>query len=121
MGPFGEPTGAPKGAKGSHFRALWAEKWKCENYAPVGAESSLLKLEGVLRELICITSNILVSACAFEDTFCQYYLILDPIRVRLVILSKHFWLTFGLLFLGFFLGYFLAYFWEGPAAGAEAL
>ena len=65
MGPFGEPTGGPKGAKGSHFRALWGDKWKCENYAPVGAESLLLRLEGVLRELICITSGPLVLSMRF--------------------------------------------------------
>ena len=71
MGPFGEPTGAPKGAKGSHFRALWGDKWKCENYAPVEAESSLLRLEGVLRELICITSGPLVLSMRFGRHFLQ--------------------------------------------------
>ena len=65
MGAFGEPTGAPKGAKGSHFRALRDDKWKCENYAPVEAESSLLRLEGVLRDLICITSGPLVLSMRF--------------------------------------------------------
>ena len=63
--------GAPKGAKGSHFRALWGDKWKCENYAPVGAESSLLRLEGVLRELICITSGPLVLSMRFGRHFLE--------------------------------------------------
>ena len=73
MGPFGEPTGAPKGAKGNHFKALWGDKWKCENYAPVEAESSLLRLEGVLRDLICITSGPLVLSMRFGRHFLQKF------------------------------------------------
>ena len=103
MSPFGEPTGGPKGAKGSHFKALWSEKWKCENYAPVEAESSLLRLEGVLRELICITSGPLVLSMRFGRHFFRNYPILNPIGVRLGVLSEHFWLTFGLLFQGLIL------------------
>ena len=71
MGPFGEPTGAPKGAKGIHFKALWGDKWKCENYAPVEAESSFLRLEGILRNLICITSGPLVLSMRFGTHFLQ--------------------------------------------------
>ena len=69
LNPFGEPTGAPKGAKGSHFRALWGDKWKCENYAPVEAESLLLRLEGVLRDRICMTSGPLVLSMRFGSHF----------------------------------------------------
>ena len=71
MGPFGKPTGAPKGANRSHFKALWGDKWRCENYAPVGAESSLLRLEGVLREIICSTSGSLVLSMHFRRDFLQ--------------------------------------------------
>ena len=35
LGPFEQPTVAPKGAKENHFRTFWSDKWKCENYAPV--------------------------------------------------------------------------------------
>ena len=68
---FGESTGAPKGAKGNHFKALWGDKWECENYAPVEAESSLLRLEGVLRDVICITSGPLVLSMRFGRHFLQ--------------------------------------------------
>ena len=102
MGPFGEPTGAPKGAKGSHFRALWGDKWKCENYAPVQAESSLLRLEGVLRDLICITSGPLVLSMRFGRHFLQ----------KLSDFESHrgpFGCPFGAL---------LAYFWA-PLSGSD--
>ena len=71
MGRFGEPTEASKAATGRHFRALWNDKWKCENYAPVEAESSLLRLEGVLRDLLCITSGPLVLSMRFGRHFLQ--------------------------------------------------
>ena len=69
MGPFGEPTGGSRGVKGTHFKALWGDKWKCENYAPFEAESSFSRLEGVLRELICITSGPLVLSMRFGRDF----------------------------------------------------
>ena len=100
MDPFGEPTGAPKGAKVTHFRALWGDKWKCENYASVGAESLFLRLEGVLRDLICITSGPLVLSMRFGRHFL-------PKFPDVGILSEHFWLTFGLLFQGLILGLIL--------------
>ena len=71
MGPFGEPTGGSKGVKGSHFKALWGDKWKCENYAPVEAKASLLRLEGVLRNLSCITSGPRVLSMRFARHFLQ--------------------------------------------------
>ena len=71
FGPVCGANGSPKGAKGNHFKALWSEKWKCENYAPVGAESSLLRLEGVLRDLLCITSGPLVLSMRFGRDFLQ--------------------------------------------------
>ena len=121
MSPFGEPTGAPKGVKGIHFRALWGDKWKCENYALVGAESLLLRLEGVLRNLICITSGPLVLSMRFGRHFLQKLSDFDSIGVRLGVLSEHFWLTFVLFFQGLILGLILGYFWEGLAAGAGSL
>ena len=69
--PIWGANGSPKGAKGSHFRALWGDKWKCENYVPVEAESSLLRLEGVLREIICSTSGSLVLSMHFRRDFLQ--------------------------------------------------
>ena len=99
MGPFGEPTGAPKGAKGSHFRALWGDKWKCENYAPVEAESSLLRLEGVLRELICITSGPLVLSMRFGRDFLQklfdFYSHRGPFGSPFEPLLAYFWIPFS--------------------------
>ena len=73
MGSFGEPTGAPKGVKGtsSHFKALRGDKWKCENYARVEAKASLLRLEGILRGLMCITSGPLVLSMSFGRDFLQ--------------------------------------------------
>ena len=121
MSPFGEPTGAPQDVKGSHFIALWGDKWKCENYAPVEAESSFLRLEGVLRDFLCITSGPLVLSMRFGRHFCRSYPILTPIGVRVGDLSEHFWLTFGLLFQGLILDLILGYFWEGLAAGAGSL
>ena len=63
--------GAPKGAEESHFRALWGNTWKCENYALVEAKSSFLRLEGVLRGLMCITSGPLVLSMSFGRDFLQ--------------------------------------------------
>ena len=63
--------GAPKGAKESQFRALWGDTWKCENYAPVEAKSSFFRLEGVLRELMCITLVPLVLSMRFGRHFLQ--------------------------------------------------
>ena len=57
--------------KGSYLRALWGDKSKCENYALVRAESLLLRLEGFLRELICITSGPLVLSMRFGRYFLQ--------------------------------------------------
>ena len=71
LGPFGEPTGGSRGVKGTHFRALWGDKWKCENYAPVEAKASLLRLEGVLRGLMCITSGPLVLSMSFGRDILQ--------------------------------------------------
>ena len=71
LGPFGQPTGAPKGVKGIHFRTLWGDKWKCENYAPVEAKASPLRLEGVLGDLLCITSGPLVLSMRFARHFLQ--------------------------------------------------
>ena len=60
-----------KSAMGNHFGALWGDKWKYANYAPVEAESSLLRLEGVLRGLMCITSGPLVLSMSFGRDFLQ--------------------------------------------------
>ena len=99
MGPFGEPTGAPKGAKGRHFRPLWSEKWKCEHYAPVEAESSLLRLEGVLRELMCITSGPLVLSMRFGRDFLQklfdFYSHRGPFGSPFEPLLAYFWAFFS--------------------------
>ena len=99
MGPFGEPMGASKGAKGSHFRPLWGDKWKCENYTLVEAESSLLWLEGVLRELICITSGPLVLSMRFGRFFLQKFCDLDSHRVPrgcpFGALLAYFWASFS--------------------------
>ena len=102
FGPVWGANGSPKGAKGSHFKALWSEKWKCENYAPVEAESSLLRLEGVLRDLLCITSGPLVLSMRFRRDFLQKLSGFD---------SR--WGPFGCPF-----GALLAYFWA-PLSGSD--
>ena len=101
--PFGKPTGDPKGGKGSHFRALWGDKWKCENYAPVEAESLLLRLEGVLRNLIDTTSGPLVLSMRFgRDFFSEI--------IRFSLPSGSIWVAFrnpsGLLLSCFFMVWF---------------
>ena len=112
MGPFGESAGAPKGVKGSHFRALWGDKWKCENYAPVQAESSLLRLEGVLRDLICMTSGPLFLSMRFGIHLLQKLSDFEshrgPFGCPFGALLAHFWaplsgFDFGLI-LGMLLG-----------------
>ena len=106
------PTGAPKGAKGSHFRILWGDTWKCENYAPVEAKASLLRLEGVLRNLSCITSGPLVLSMRFRRHFLQKLANLgshwDPFGDPVGSLLADFWAPFSecdfLLIFGLFLG-----------------
>ena len=99
MGRFGKPTEASKAATGRHFRALWSDKWICENYAPVGAESSLLRLEGVLRELICITSGPLVLSMRFGRDFLQKLFDFDshrgPFGCPFGALLAYFWAAFS--------------------------
>jgi hypothetical protein len=102
LGSFGEPTGAPKGAQGTYFKPLWGDKWKCENYAPVEAESSLLRLEGVLRELICSTSGPLVLSMHLRTDFLEKLVDFDSPRGPC----------------GFPFGALLAYFWA-PLSGSD--
>ena len=102
LNPFGEPTGAPRGAQGSHFKSLWGDKWKCETYAAVDAQSLLLRLEGVLRNLICITSCPLVLSMRFGRHFLPKVADLDSHRGPC----------------GCPFGALLAYFW-GPVSGSD--
>ena len=94
--------GAPKGAEESHFRALWGNTWKCENYALVEAKSSFLRLEGVLRGLMCITLVPLVLSMRFGRHFLQKLFDFDSHRG-----------PFGSPF-----GALLAYFWV-PLSGSD--
>jgi len=75
-----QQTGGPKGAKESHFKALWGDKWKCEIYAPVEAKASFLRLEGILRDLICITSGPIVLSMRFGRNFLQKFTDFDSHR-----------------------------------------
>ena len=99
MGPFGRLTGTPKGAKGCHFKALWSEKWKCENYAPVEAKTSFLRLEGILRGLMCITSGPLVFSMSFGRNFLQKVSDFDshqgPCGCPFGSLLAYFWVSFS--------------------------
>ena len=91
--------GAPKGAKESQFRALWGDTWKCENYAPVEAKASLLRLEGVLRNLSCITSGPLVLSMRFGRDFLQKLSDFDshrgPFGYPFGALLAYFWVFFS--------------------------
>ena len=59
----------PNSAHGSHFDALWGERCKSENYAPVQAGASLLWSQGVLRDLDGTTLRTLSLACVLEHIF----------------------------------------------------
>ena len=69
--PIWGAKGSPKLDIEGHFGVLWGDKWKCENYAPVEAKASFLRLEGVLRDLSCITSGPLVLSMRFRRHFLQ--------------------------------------------------
>ena len=94
--------GGPKGVKVIYFKALWGNKWKCENHAPVEAKASLLRLEGLLRELICITSGTHVLSMCCRRDFLQKLFDFDPHQG-----------PFGCPF-----GALLAYFW-GASSGSD--
>ena len=91
--------GAPKGAEESHFRALWGNTWKCENYALVEAKSSFLRLEGVLRGLMCITLVPLVLSMRFGRHFlqklCHFHSHWGPFECPFGALLAYFWASFS--------------------------
>ena len=69
--PIWGAKGLQKRAIWSHFGGLLGTRRKSENYAPVEAKASLLRLEGVLRNLSCITSGSLVLSMRFARHFLQ--------------------------------------------------
>ena len=80
-----------------------------------------MRLEEVLRDLICTTSPTSFGICVLEDTFCRNYRIEDPIGARFGALCEHFLATVVFCFQSPILGRFGVCFGKGPAAGAGSL